>query len=384
MKRRSASGLLVLLLFISLAIPSCTEKPTGKSNTFRFGVIIPLTGPGAALGDLIKRGLDLGLEDVNASAQEKRLEAIYEDSKTNPNQGLTSFRKLVDVDKVNFVLVGFSAVCSALAPVAEESKVFMVGMTTSMPGLTEGRKYVIRLFPNADMLAGTIADYAASRFSRVAVIYAEDEYGKSTYTTFRDRFQKENRSVVFSESFKPTDTEFRSIVAKMVAAKPDAVYLPGYGPGYIALINQIRERDPNVPIMADSPLTNPPVYRAAGNAVEGVIVPATPLDAAIAETPAQQTFLARYRERFNENPSINVTINYDFIQLLAAAVEKTDRSPEVIRDYFLRQSPYKGLVGEIRYEPNGESIVQVRPMRIHAGTIVADQTPDKAKAAASK
>lgn len=384
MKRRLGSILLVLLLFVSLSFPGCGEMPSGKANTFRFGVVIPLTGPGAALGDLIKRGLDLGLEDVNANASGKRLEAIYEDSKTNPNQGLTAFRKLVDVDNVDFVLVGFSTVCNAVAPVAEESKVLMVGMTTSMPGLTEGRQYVIRLFPNADMLAGTIADYATTRFSRVAVIYAEDEYGKNTFTTFRNKFEKDNRSVVFSESFKPTETEFRSIVAKMMDAKPDAVYLPGYGPGYIALINQIRERDANIPIMGDSPLTNPPVYRAAGNAVEGVIVPGTPLDAAMAETPAQQAFLERYRQRFNENPSINVTINYDFIQLLAAAVEKTDRSPEAIRNYFLSQSPYKGLVGEIRYEPNGESIVGVRPMRIHAGTIIADQTPEKAKAVGGK
>ena len=386
MNRRLITPVLLLLLVVALLLPSCnnTSPNTNSSpQTFRFGAVIPLTGPGAALGGLIRRGIELGVDDVNNGKGEKRLGVVFEDSKTVPNEGLTAFRKLVDVDKVNTVLVGFSTVCNAVAPVAEESKVLMIGMTTSLPGLTNGRNYVIRFFPNADMLAGTIADYASSRFSRVAVIYAEDEYGKSAFTTFRNRFQGNARTIVSSDSFKPTDTDFRSIVAKMVAANPDAIYLPGYGPGYITLINQIRERNATVPIMGDSPLTNPPVYKAAGSAVEGVIVPATPLDAGIAETPEQQAFFDSYRKRFNENPSINVTINYDFVHLLASALESTDKSPEAIRRYFLSQSPYRGLTGEIRFEPNGESIVQVRPMIIQGSTIIPLKEPGKAKQAVS-
>jgi branched-chain amino acid transport system substrate-binding protein len=338
MRRKIGNPIVIMaILFIVITTPffqGCErqkKEPAPQIETYRFGAVVPLTGPISALGDLIKRGLELGIEDANAKSQGRHIEAIFEDSKSNPSQGLTAFRKLIDVDKVDVVLVVASSICNAVAPVAEEAKVLMVGMTTSMPGLPDGRKYVIRLFPNADMLAGTIADYAKSKFSRAAVIYAEDEYGKNTFTTFRSKFQGEKRSIVFAEAFKPTDTEFRSTVVKMMEAKPDVIYLPGYGPGYIALINQIRERDANIPIMGDSPLTNPPVYRAAGNAAEGVIVPATPLDAGVAETPAQKEFLERYRARFNENPSINIAINYDFIQLLAGALEKTDQSPEAIR-----------------------------------------------------
>jgi branched-chain amino acid transport system substrate-binding protein len=387
MNRRLITPALLLLLVAALLLPSCNPFSTNTNSStqpYRFGAVIPLTGPGAALGGLIRRGIELGVEDVNnGKAADKQIGVVFEDSKTVPNEGLTAFRKLVDVDKVSTVLVGFSTVCNAVAPVAEESKILMIGMTTSLPGLTDGRNYVIRFFPNADMLAGTMADYASTRFSRVAVIYAEDEYGKSAFTTFSSKFQGSARTIVFSESFKPTDTDFRSIVAKMAAANPDGIFLPGYGPGYITLINQIRERNATIPIMGDSPLTNPPVYKAAGNAVEGVIVPATPLDAGIAETPEQKAFFDSYRKRFNENPSINVTINYDFVHLLALALENTDKSPGAIRQYFLRQSPYKGLTGEIRFQPNGESIVQVRPMAIEGSTIVQIKEPEKAKQAAS-
>jgi branched-chain amino acid transport system substrate-binding protein len=376
--RRSAVRTVLFVAVLSctlLVFPGCGKRTTrpASQTTYRFGVIVPLTGPGAALGTLIKRGIDLGVEDVNSAKSGLKLQPIFEDSKTDPSQGLTEFRKLTDVDKTKVNVVGFSAVCNAVAPAAEQSKTLMIGMTTSMPGLINGRKYVLRLFPNADMLAGTMAKYAGSHYSLVAVLYANDEYGQNTFSTFKSRFENQGRKVVFSESFKPTDMEFRSTVLKALAAKPDAVYLPGYGPGYIALMNQIRERNAQIPIIGDSPLTNPGVYRAAGEAAEGAIVPATPLDAASPKTQEQRVFLAAYQKKFHENPSINVTINYDFVHLLASALKETDGSPEAVRDYFLRQKPYHGLAGDIEYQPDGESVVSVTPMRIKGGTIVSLQ-----------
>jgi len=383
MKTRRHFSLFTTTLAAALAlcvVISCHKQPasappkedTQTKETFRFGAILPLTGPGSALGNLIKRGLDLGLEDINSKTNAIRLEMILEDSKTNPGQALTSFRKLADVDKVNTVVVAFSVICNAVAPAAEESKLFMIGVSTSMPGLTENRKYVVRLFPTAEMFAGTIAAYAATNYSRVAVIYADDEYGKNTFLAFGKKFENDSRKIVFSEAFKPAATEFRETVAKMLAANPDAIYLPGYGPGYIALINQIREKDARIPILGDSPLSNPPVYRAAGNAVEGVIVPATPLDAGIVETPEQKRFLELYRQRFNENPSINVLINYDLIHMLASALQSTNRTAEGLRQAFVEKTPYHGITGEISFEPNGESRVPVSVMRIKGGTIVRD------------
>jgi branched-chain amino acid transport system substrate-binding protein len=362
---------IIIAIIIILYVFGYKNQTPHQVNTFRFGAVLPLTGPGAPLGALERRGLELGLQDVNSRSDGIKLEVIFEDSQTKPDVGLTAFRKLTDLDKASVIIVAFSAVCNAVAPVAENSQSLMIGITTSMPGLVEGRNRVIRLFPNADTLAAPIVSYASGKFSRVAVIFAEDEYGRTIFKAFRDKFEAGGGNVVFSDSFQPTETEFRSIVAKMLEAKPDAIYLPGYGPGYIALINQIRERNPTIPLMGDSPLSNPPVYKAAGNAVEGVVIPATPLDAGIAETAAQKAFLERYHAQFNENPSINVTISYDLIQLLYNAVKQTDRSPEQIRNYFLSQNPYVGIVGEIRYKPSGESVVPVRAMRIQGGTIVS-------------
>lgn len=367
--RKEFSQLIVaILVFILLCTSACTQK---ESNIVKIGAVVPLTGPGAALGNLIKRGLDLGVEDVNSLSNEIQIEIVYEDSQTNPNQGLTAFRKLVSIDRVPVVLVAFSTVCNAVAPVAEELKVLMIGMTTSMPGLPQEKKYVMRLFPNADMLAGSMAEYASERFQLASVLYAEDEYGRTQFTTFAKMFEGDGRKIVFHEAFNTTETQFRTTVAKMLNQNPDVIFLPGYGPGYIALLNQIRENNKSISILGDSPLTNPPVYRAAGQAAEGIVVPATLLDAGVSITEDQKNFLQAYQSRFNENPSINVSINFDFIHMIARAANDTNFSPDAILDYFINTlSPYDGIVGEIRFDKEGESLVHVQPMKISKGTII--------------
>lgn len=362
----------VLTLAVTIVSGCGQEGPPqepAEAEVYRVGAAIPLTGPGAALGSLIKRGLELGVKEANTARPDHPIEIIFEDTKTNPKEGLTAFRKLVDVDNTKVVLVAFSAICNAVAPVAEAQKVLMVGMTTSMPGLTEGRQYVIRLFPNAEMLAGTMADYAKMHHTRAAVMYANDEYGKHTFITFKARFEGDGRQNVFSDAFSPTQKEFRETVGKMLASRPDVIYLPGYGGGYVALLKQIREQNENIMIMGDSPLSNPPVYKAAGDAADGVLVPATPLDAGVADTPRQEAFLAQYVKEFGENPSINVAINHDFVEMLSLALSETDGSPEAIRGFFLSQRPFHGLVGDITYQDDGESIVVVKPMRIENAQI---------------
>jgi branched-chain amino acid transport system substrate-binding protein len=349
--------------------PRASTSVPEKREPVKVGVVVPLTGPGAPLGELIKRGIQLGDEDVRGAERQPRLQFLFQDSKTSPKDGLAAYRHLRDVEKVDVAIVAFSTVCNAVAPAAESDRVLMIGTTTSMPGLTTGRQFVIRSFPNADMLAGTMADYAAKNFKRLAILYVEDEYGRTTFTTFKERLLNKGSAVVFSEGFPATQSEFRSLVDKMLEASPDAIYIPGYGPSYIALLKAIRERNAGIAILGDSPLSNPSVYRAAGQAVEGAIIPATDLDAGIARTDAQRRFLERYKARFSENPSINVSVNFDLVHILSEAMMKGEATPHALRSYFVSNSPFQGITGNLSWDASGESTVVVKPMVIKGGTI---------------
>jgi len=363
--RRSVSGIAAALMF-ALWLSGCSSQP----QTVKIGAIVTLTGSGAEIGALTKRGLDLGLEAANKNPQGKRLELLYEDSKTQPADGLTAFNKLINTDGVRLSVVQATVICSAVAPAAEQRKVLMIGTNSTEKGLAKGKDYTIRFYPDALLSAATTSSYVKARYHRVAIFYLQNLYGQQAYQAFSKSFGDSDRKVIFAEPVSPDATDLRTLIAKMLATKPDAVFTPLYGRVSVSLLQQIRERDQSIPIIGDVPLVNPPVYRAIGAAAESMVLPGIPLDAGLASTDLQKAFVDEYQRRFGENPSVTVAIHYDTIQLLAAALRETDGTPEAVRRHILNNRSYQGLVSGLRFDQDGESLMEMIPLQITKGKLL--------------
>jgi len=348
------------------------KSGASESNETVVGAVLPLSGPAATIGGLIKRGLELGVADANAAHPQSPIRLIIEDSKSNPKDGLTAYRKLVDSDKAPVVIVAFSNVANAVAPAAEQDKVLMIGSTVTMPGLTAGKQYTVRFFTSAHQLAGTMAAYAGTKFKRAAVIYANDEYGKNSYKIFSDVFVKAGGQVTGSDEFVPSNTDFKNSVARLLEAKPECLYVPGYGPAQIAIFQDARALNPQLILMGDIPMTNPPIYRALGDLANGVIVPGMPLDAGIVENEKAKKFNSEYLAKYAEPPSGTVTINYDSIMVLADGIAKGHSTASALREYLRGTTIYDGVSGPIKIGSDGEITITPRAMRIFAGKILDD------------
>jgi len=368
-----------LYLIIAIAIATTAyffirqdKDSASPSSEIVVGAILPLSGPAATIGDLIKRGLELGVADANAAHPETPIRLIIEDSKSNPKDGLTAYRKLVDSDKAPVVIAAFSNVANAVAPAAEQDKVLMIGSTVTMPGLTAGKQYTVRFFTSAHQLAGTMATHAGTKFKRAAVIYANDEYGKNSFKIFKDVFEKAGGQVTGSDEFVPSNTDFKNSVARLLDGDPECLYVPGYGPAQIAIFQDTRALNPKVILMGDIPMTNPPIYRALGDLANGVIVPGMPLDAGIVENEKAKKFNADYVAKYGEPPSGTVTINYDSIMALADGIAKGHSTATSLREYLRGTPSYDGVSGPIKIGSDGEITITPRAMRISGGKILDD------------
>lgn len=368
---------LYLIIAIAVVVAAFLLLRTDKSATSRpnetiVGAVLPLSGPAAIIGDLIKRGLELGVADANAAHPSTPIRLIIEDSKSNPKDGLTAYRKLVDSDKAPVVIAAFSNVANAVAPAAEQDKILMIGSTVTMPGLTVGKQFTVRFFTSAHQLAGTMAAYAGTKFKRAAVIYANDEYGKNSYKIFNEVFAKAGGQVTGSDEFIPSNTDFRNSVARLLEGNPECLYVPGYGPAQIAIFKDARALKPELILMGDIPMTNPPIYRSLGDLANGVIVPGMPLDAGIIENEKARKFNADYLAKYGEPPSGTVTINYDSIMALADGIAKGQSTATALREYLRGTSTYDGVSGPIKIGSDGEITITPRAMRISGGKILDD------------
>lgn len=97
------------------------------SGPIKIGVVLPFSRAYKVIGDRVVAGLELALNQAGGAYKGRKFEVIKEDSEMKPNVGLTKTRKLVDKDKVDF-LVGpvSSAVCVAMRNYANEKKVPMI------------------------------------------------------------------------------------------------------------------------------------------------------------------------------------------------------------------------------------------------------------------
>ena len=116
------------------AAPAFAAK---SSAPIRVGVVLPYSKSYKVIGDRVTAGLELALNQAGGAHSGRKFEIIKEDSEMKPQIGLTKARKLIDKDKVDF-LVGpvSSAVCVALRNYADKKKIPMIIPTAGNVELT--------------------------------------------------------------------------------------------------------------------------------------------------------------------------------------------------------------------------------------------------------
>jgi branched-chain amino acid transport system substrate-binding protein len=359
-----------LLSFIlsALVFTGCTEKTAGPKS-YQVGAALALTGPQADFGLKVKQGLDLSAAEINKAAGYQKVQIKYEDTLSTPKDGLTAYNKLIELDGTKFVFGSGSYFANAVGPVADSKDGLFVAVGTSLPRITEGRRHILRYSYTVDISAKVVAEYAAKKYKSVAVLAVEEEYGQIATGIFRKIFEAPDRKISFEGTFKVTDNEVRTVVQKALQSSPDALFVPGYGPGMVAVLRQARELKPDLVLLGDVALANSSIIKAAGQAAEGAVVPAMPLDGGVAPDSQAKTFLAGYVQQFSKNPDMWTTGAYEALQLLITAIENTDGSVESVRRYIIEKQPHASFAGPVAYTASGESLIPMTLFRIHNGAL---------------
>ena len=92
-----------LLRTLSLVLASWLWcQPAAAQGTVKIGSILSVTGPAAFLGEDMKAGMELAIEEINAKGgiQGKKIEWFFYDAESQTQKGLTATRRLIDQDKV--------------------------------------------------------------------------------------------------------------------------------------------------------------------------------------------------------------------------------------------------------------------------------------------
>lgn len=298
----------------------------------------------AAFAEPYKKGIELGLEEINAAGGvlERPLEFIYRDDQGKPGEAIKIAEELISRDGVA-MLTGtiLSNVGLAISSFAAEKKVVYLASEPLADALVweAGNDYTFRLRTSTYMQAAMLAEEAAKtdavKYATIAPNYA---YGKDAVAAFKKALSALKPEVEFVTEQWPAlfKIDAGAEVQALERAKPDAIYNVTFGGDLAKFVREGSTRGLFDGRNVYGLLTGEPEYLEplADEAPEGWTVTGYPWYDF--EGGPNKEFVDAYTARYEENPKIGSLVGYMTAQSIAAAIEKAGSTEtEAIRQAFI-------------------------------------------------
>jgi branched-chain amino acid transport system substrate-binding protein len=276
-----------LLKFLLLARPlttgnrhwqlllSLTLISTTALATIKIGEVDPLTGGVSQFGIGCHQGYVLAFEQINSDGGilGQQIELVTEDDQSKPGQSATAVRKLITQDKVVAILGdATSSATLEAAPIAQSDKIPMMTPTATNPRITEVGDFIFRVCFLDEFQGRVLARFAKEKLKAQKIFILTDvkqDYSVDLQKFFKDEFTKLGGTIVGEQSYSTGDIDFRAQLTPIRAAKPDAVYVPGYYQEVALIVKQGRQIGLTMPFIGCDGWANQSLLAIGGKAIEG-------------------------------------------------------------------------------------------------------------------
>lgn len=362
--RRRGFAAVSLLCALSLAASGCAaEEKTTAAGTIRIGVNIELSGPGSALGESYKNGLEAIIGDINKKGVlgSQKIKLIYRDNKSDPTQAIRVAKTLWDNEKVVAMIgPGVSPTGVPVSVAANERKIPMIAMasSTAITQPAKDRPYTYKTSPNNDDMATLQVQALQDRkITKVAYIAANNAYGQVSQKAFEKAAKEAELEVVASELYSDTDKDYTSHVTKMISQQPEAIAAASINPQSTILAKNIKAAKFKGPVIYEAGAGAELFLKGAGTDSEGMymvnmsIMAANHIQATTPAALAQKEFFEKYTSKFGQYSSF-ATHSADALNLYVLAIEKAGSTdPEKINKA-LETIEHDGLGGKFSLGPD--------------------------------
>lgn len=307
-----------------------------------------------------KRGMELALDEVNASGgvNGKKVVLVMRDDNANPGEAVRAAEELVSREQVNALSGSFlSNVALALGDFAKQKKVFFLATMSLSDKMIwqNGNRYTFRLRAGTYTQTAMLVEEAAKlRKKRWALVYPNYEFGQSAAATFKTMLKAVQPDVEFVAEQAPPlgKLEAGSVVQALGDAKPDAIFNVLFGTDLIKFARAGKTRGlfegrDVVSLVTGEPENLEPLKDDTPN---GWIVTGYPYNDV--KSPEHNKFMNAYQVKFKDYPRLSSVMGYATIKSITEGMKKaTSVETEKLVAAFANlqvDTPF----GKITYRPN--------------------------------
>ena len=237
-------GRSVLAATTALALLGPAQAQEAYKETYKIGLVAPLTGPFTSTGKQVAAGAQFYLQQNGNTVAGKKLELIIKDDGGIADQTRRLVQELIVNDKVNAIAgFGLTPLALAAAPLATQSKIPMIVMAAATSIVTERSPYIVRTsFAQAQPVV-VIADWQARHGMKKAVSMVSDfAPGYDSETFFKDSFTRAGGQVVEALRIPLQNPDFAPFLQRSRDATPDGLFVFVPAGQAAALMRQFVER----------------------------------------------------------------------------------------------------------------------------------------------
>ncbi|MEH7123860.1 branched-chain amino acid ABC transporter substrate-binding protein [Bacillus sp. JJ1532] len=375
MKFKKSLALLLTGGLIAGILAGCAEKTeTGSSGSgeqkdsavIKIATQTPLSGGSATIGEAIKLGAQLKLDEEKAKFKELgfELQLVPYDDQADPKKGVAN-AQLIGSDKSILAVVGHfnSGVAIPSSEVYEKYAIPMVSPANSATDVTDrGLKTVNRIVARDDFQGPAGAEFAVNTLNAKKIFVVQDKtaYGTGLAEAFKKAAEEKGAEILGFEGITVGEKDFNGVVNQILSKKPDLVFFGGIYSEAGLLIKQSREKGIDVPFLGGDGLDSSTLVEIAGDAVKNTYITALAGDST--KTEEGKKFIEKYKATFNKNTESYSVYGYDTMGLVLKAIEDSIKANdnklptrEQVRDAVRAVKDYQGVLTKVSFDDIGDN-----------------------------
>jgi len=238
--------------------------------------------------------------------------------------------------------------------------------------------WVVRNIPDDRQSSYAMVEriFKYDKHSRVAVIRANNRYGRVGTLHFNRSATRIGFPVIIEERFSDGETDFKTQLERIRKTSPDAVIIWGNARESALILKQIRELGINQPVYASDRIVNSDFLNLAGNLAEGMVT--TCQYNPEANDPKLKAFKANYEKRYGQEPDVFAAHAYDGMNMLIEAIRKVGLNRVLIRDVLTDLKTfqgYQGVTGKVLFDGSWNNVRPIFMAEVKNGRFVFSPAP---------
>lgn len=334
----------------------------------RIGSILSVTGPAAFLGEDMKAGLQLAIDEINAAGgiSGRKVVWTFYDAESQTQKAITATRRLISQDGVEVIVSGgnMSGIALAMAPIIEAAKIPFISSEGALSIVTpvQERHWVFKSTVDDEDVLERIADYLdKKKIKKVALLADSSGFGQGAEAQMRKVGPRRNLDVMY-ESFGPGDTDLMPQLTRIRDSGAGAVICWTVTPAGVVFLKQALQLGLDSRTLIHSyGFVSAHYMELAGEAANPLLLASLklPVGDQLPDTDPLKAGILKlfqsYKARFERPASLYAAESYDAAMLAKLALSNVGGDPAKLPEGLEKIRNYAGISGVFNFSPERHS-----------------------------